>query len=110
MNSKPRLPAILAGASEPIFKREEVSEHPDTGQNLIGVQIPYWDQILNAASSCSDATGLGYLGVDMVVDEELGPLVMEVNARPGLQAQNVSGVGLADRLKEVTGSRPSGPV
>lgn len=46
----------------------------------------------------------------MVTDEELGPLVMEVNARPGLQAQNVNGVGLADRLKAVTGSRPSGPV
>lgn len=93
-----------------LFKGRETSEHPDTGHDLIGAEVPYWDQILDAAASCSDATGLGYLGVDMVVDEDLGPLVMEVNARPGLQAQNVTGVGLADRLKEVTGSRPSSPV
>ena len=93
-----------------LFKGREISEHPDTGHDLTGAEVPYWDQILDAAASCSGPTGLGYLGVDVVVDEELGPLVMEVNARPGLQAQNVSGVGLADRLKEVTGSRPSGPV
>ncbi|CAA9461577.1 MAG: FIG002781: Alpha-L-glutamate ligase family protein [uncultured Rubrobacteraceae bacterium] len=96
--------------SRALFKGREITEHPDTGHDLIGAEVPYWGQILDAASSCSDATGLGYLGVDMVTDEELGPLVMEVNARPGLQAQNVNGVGLADRLKEVTGSRPSGPV
>ncbi len=86
-----------------LFKGQEVSQHPDTEQALVGVEVPCWDEILDAASSCSDATGLGYLGVDLVIDEELGPLVMEVNARPGLQIQNVTGVGLADRLNEVAG-------
>lgn len=86
-----------------LFKGEEVSEHPDTGRALTGVQVPYWEEILDAASSCSEATGLGYPGVDLVIDEELGPLVMEVNARPGLQVQNVTGVGLAERLEEIGG-------
>jgi len=63
--------------------------------------VPYWEEILDAASACSEAAGLGYLSVDLVVDEELGPLVMEVNARPGLQGQNVSSVGLAERLEEI---------
>jgi hypothetical protein len=62
-------------------------------------------QIRDAASSCSEATGPGHLGADLVIDEKLGPLVMEVNARPGLQVQNVSGVGLAERLKEIDGAR-----
>ena len=66
---------------------------------------PARGQILDASSSCSKATGLGYLGADLVIDEVLGPLVMEVNARPGLQAQNVGDVGLAERLKEIDGDR-----
>jgi hypothetical protein len=44
---------------------------------------------------------LGYPGVDLVIDEELGPLVMEVNARPGLQVQNITGIGLGEGLGEV---------
>ena len=45
----------------------------------------------------------------MVIDEELGPLVMEVNARPDLQVQNVSGVGLTERLKATVNDRRSSP-
>jgi len=84
-----------------LFKGVEVSEHPGTGHAPMNVQGPCWGEVLDAAASCSEATGLGYLGVDLVVDEELGPLVMEVNARPGLQVQNVAGVGLAECLKEI---------
>lgn len=47
------------------------------------------------------ATGLGYMGVDAVVDVERGPLIMEVNARPGLEIQNVNGIGLAERLEAI---------
>jgi hypothetical protein len=72
------------GITQALVKGQEVSEHPDTGHALIGVEVAYWDEILDVASSCSEATGLGYLGADLVIDEELGPLVMEVNARPGL--------------------------
>lgn len=88
-----------------LFGGRDISEHPDTGKPLIGFEVPNWGDIVDAASSCSEATALGYLGVDLVVDEELGPLVMEVNARPGLEIQNVTGVGLAERLDEVNGRR-----
>jgi hypothetical protein len=70
-----------------------------------GSAAPAGGQILDASSSCSEFTGLGYLGADLVIDEELGPLVMEVNARPGLQVQNVSSVGLVERLNEIDGDR-----
>ena len=56
----------------------------------------------------SPEDALGYLGVDVVIDEDLGPLVLEVNAKPGLQVQNVTGVGLATRLKEVDGYHQNG--
>lgn len=77
---------------------QPVTEHPDTGERLVGAKIPFWPEILEAASRCADATGLRYLGVDVVVDADRGPLVLEVNARPGLQIQNVTGQGLWQTL------------
>jgi predicted ATP-grasp superfamily ATP-dependent carboligase len=31
-----------------------------------------------------DLTSLGYLGVDVVLDAHYGPLMLELNARPGI--------------------------
>jgi alpha-L-glutamate ligase-like protein len=75
-----------------------IDVHPDTGRALTGVHVPHWDTILDAARRCAAATGLRYLGADVVVDAERGPLLLEVNARPGLQIQNVTGRGLLDVL------------
>lgn len=74
--------------------RTAVEAHPDTGVPLIGALVPDWGEILDMASLCHAATGLGYLGADVVVDAERGPLILEVNARPGLQIQNITGRGL----------------
>ncbi len=79
--------------------RTEIAKHPDTGRSLIGVTIPFWPTILDAAQKCGPATGLGYTGVDIVIDAQRGPLVIEVNARPGLEIQNVTGVGLMERIQ-----------
>jgi alpha-L-glutamate ligase-like protein len=73
--------------------RREVHRHPDTGRLLVGVRIPFWDEVLYVAAQCGPATGLRYLGADVVIAEH-GPLVLEVNARPGLQIQNVNAVGM----------------
>lgn len=73
-----------------------ITHHPDSGEPVVGVQIPHWDAVLDAASKCGPATGLRYVGADVVVDADAGPLVLEVNARPGLQIQNVTGVGLLE--------------
>jgi glutathione synthase/RimK-type ligase-like ATP-grasp enzyme len=40
------------------------------------------------------------VGVDLVIDVERGPLMLEVNARPGLQIQVINGEGLAPALAE----------
>lgn len=77
-----------------------IEEHPDTGIRLAGAEIPRWSEVLEAARRCGPATGLGYLGVDVVVDAERGPVVLEVNARPGLEIQNVAGMGLFEILGE----------
>jgi alpha-L-glutamate ligase-like protein len=78
-----------------------VEHHPDTGHATTGIEIPYWDNILRLAIQCADKVGLGYLGVDIVMDRNLGPLMLELNARPGLNIQLANGRGLLTNLHRI---------
>ncbi|WP_325100014.1 sugar-transfer associated ATP-grasp domain-containing protein [Aurantiacibacter sediminis] len=78
----------------------EITHHPDTGFNLIGVKLPEWDRVLEMSSKCSAAIGLGYLGVDIILDENDGPMVLEVNAHPGIEIQNINQKGLRAKMLE----------
>jgi alpha-L-glutamate ligase-like protein len=78
-----------------------VDEHPDTGHSITGVIIPHWETMLEIAARSYELTGLGYLGVDLVLDEHLGPLLLELNARPGLAIQIANAAGLIHRVKLV---------
>lgn len=72
--------------------------HPDTGHDLASLAVPQWDTLLNLAAGCYEMTGLGYLGTDMVLDRQHGPMLLELNARPGLAIQMTNGEGLRRRL------------
>lgn len=74
---------------------------PDTGVRLDNIEIPDWHNLLTLAARCHELTGLGYLGADLVVDRNRGPLMLELNARPGLAIQVANGTGLLPRLKAV---------
>jgi alpha-L-glutamate ligase-like protein len=78
-----------------------VSIHPDTGSQISGFQIPHWSRIVSMAAQCFEAVELGYLGVDIVLDETFGPLILELNARPGLNIQIANRRGLRQRLDAV---------
>ena len=78
-----------------------VEQHPDTGYKTTGIEIPHWDTILRLATECADKVGLGYLGVDIVIDRKLGPLMLELNARPGLNIQLACGNGLLGNLHKI---------
>ena len=84
-----------------VWKNEIVTEHPDTENPIVGVQVPSWDTLLHLAARCYELTGLGYQGVDLVLDRTKGPLILELNARPGLNIQIANSVGLLPRLKSV---------
>ncbi len=75
-----------------------VTQHPDTGAHFDELQLPHWPEILDLASRCVAMTGLGYLGVDIVLDRERGPMLLELNARPGLAIQVANQSGLRHRL------------
>ncbi len=70
---------------------------------LSGIRIPYWKEILSLAVKAQDVSGLGYLGADIAIDREKGPVFMELNARPGLAIQNANRDGLLGRLHRIEG-------
>lgn len=84
---------------------EIVDRHPDTGRRLRGFRIPFWEEILEIASEAQRVTGLGFAGVDIVIDAERGPMVLEVNRRPGLEIQKANGAGLLPRLRAIQALR-----
>jgi len=75
-----------------------VEVHPDTGAIFSELQVPHGDNILDLAARCVEMTGLGYLGVDIVLDRNFGPMLLELNARPGLAIQVANQSGLRHRL------------
>lgn len=84
-----------------VQRNRGIEHHPDTGNSVVGMRVPYWKRVLEMACEVAGAVGLGYLGVDIVVDAELGPMLLEANARPGLAIQIANHAGLSPRLAEI---------
>lgn len=84
-----------------IHHDRSLAAHVDTGKSLTEFHIPMWDDVVGLAARASEISSLGYLGVDVVVDAEHGPLLLELNARPGLAIQLANKQGLRPRLKRV---------
>lgn len=87
----------LAGVHENVL----IGHHPDTGAPIGKLTIPHWDTVLELAARSYELVKLGYLGVDIVLDRDKGPLVLEYNARPGLNIQLANHEGLMKRLAEI---------
>jgi alpha-L-glutamate ligase-like protein len=80
-----------------------IDHHPDTDALLRGVKLPYWKKILETSVASARVVGLKYCGVDISVDQQLGPVVLELNARPGLGIQVANLSPLRERLDRVSG-------
>ena len=81
-----------------VYRGEPITQHPDTNAELTSKVIPSWETILHISSRFYEITGLGYLGVDIVIDRDKGPMMLEVNARPGIAIQVANQKGLKTRL------------
>lgn len=90
----------LGQTTRAIWHGRAVNRHPDTGELLADREIPAWPAIVHSARIVARATGLGYVGVD-VVPTVSGPVVLEANARPGLAIQMANGLGLAAALRRI---------
>jgi alpha-L-glutamate ligase-like protein len=84
-----------------VRKNRFVDCHPDTGMPVVGMKVPHWREVLTMSRRVAEAVGLGYIGVDIVIDAEDGPMLLEANARPGLAIQIANGRGLLTRLRAI---------
>ena len=81
-----------------VWRNAVVDAHPDTGSAVMDVAIPHWETLLKMAALSFELTNLGYQGIDIVLDRDRGPMVLELNARPGLNIQIANREGLGRRL------------
>jgi alpha-L-glutamate ligase-like protein len=104
-----------------VHHAKPVEFFPGSRRKLAGIQIPEWEQILETAIRASEAIGLGYMASDIVLQPSVGntksqilkstqieeqeatPMILEVNAQPGLKIQIANRAGLRDRLARVKG-------
>jgi alpha-L-glutamate ligase-like protein len=84
-----------------VIRNQVIDEHPDTGHKISGLKLPFWREILELAAHCYDMVELGYLGADIVLTPDKGPILLELNARPGLGIQIANLDGLVPRLEKI---------
>lgn len=89
-----------------VWRGERIEVHPDTGVAIRGFQIPRWTEVLEIAAAAQEASGLGFAGVDVVFDARHGPVLLEINRRPGLEIQNANRAGLLPRLRAIEAKAP----
>jgi len=74
---------------------------PATKIKVRGIKIPDWDTVLDVAVRAQESSRLGFAGIDIVIDNNIGPLVLEINARPGLSIQIANQASLRTRLERI---------
>ncbi len=89
-----------------VYKGRAIALHPDTGKPIAGLEIPSWQTLVSSAMNLAEGLELGYLGVDFVLDANLGPVVLEANARPGLAIQVANRRGLIPGLDLIDSLSP----
>lgn len=92
-----------------IHHGELIEYLPGSRVRLSGIRLPVWHDILLTALKAADALGITFAGVDVALDRDDGPVVLEVNARPGLDIQLANMAPLRSRLRRVQGLKVTRP-
>ncbi len=105
-----------------VYHAKPTEFFPGSRRKLANIQVPHWETILETAIKASEAIGLGYMASDIVLqpmseitnnqvpnskqgaeEKAAVPMVLEVNAQPGLKIQIANRAGLLERLARVKG-------
>ena len=82
------------------LNKKDITIHPDSKKELINFEVPGWEKILSISKQCQKAIPLGYIGIDICLTKDQGPLVLEVNGRPGIEIQNIQERGFYNELSQ----------
>ncbi len=80
-----------------------ISHFPNSKKKVNGIKIPNWTQLLETAVLAANAAGFVFMGADLFVHPEKGPMIVELNGFPGLSIQLANRAGLKRRLERVEG-------
>lgn len=75
--------------------------HPNNNNIILGKKVPFWEQLVELSIQTSMTFPLDYLGIDIVLDKTFGPMIMEINVRPGLGIQLANRQGLKEALENL---------
>lgn len=100
---------LAKGTTTHAVQYNRIIDKLPSGIDPKGKEIPYWDDLLLIAARIQQATDIGYLAVDLTIDDKTGPQLLEVNARAGLMVQIANLAPLRTRLERVEGLKVSTP-
>jgi len=64
---------------------DRLTHHHETGARIEGVQLPFWDRILQTVLSAASLLGVArYVGWDVMIDADGTPVIIEGNANTGV--------------------------
>jgi alpha-L-glutamate ligase-like protein len=84
-----------------VGKKVQIKKFPGTSKNVTGIKIPQWKKVLTTAVEAAQAAGFVFMGADMFIHPDKGPMVVELNGYPGLSIQICNKAGLKRRLERV---------
>lgn len=87
---------------------KEINGLPGFG-DVKGIKIPHWNDLLLIASRVQQVTNLGFAAIDLVLDKNIGPVLLEINARAGLAVQVANMAPLRKRLERIEGIKVNTP-
>jgi len=84
-------------------KTTPITRIPYSKRKVGGITIPFWKETLQTAVRGAQLAGYNFMGADLFIHEERGPLIVELNGFPGLSIQLANRAGLKRRLERVEG-------
>ncbi|MCL4208292.1 hypothetical protein KJZ63_01490 [Patescibacteria group bacterium] len=84
-------------------KAEKITHFPNSKKKVNGILIPMWSRVLEVAVQAANAAGYTFMGADLFIHQEKGPMIVELNGFPGLSIQLANRAGLKKRLDRVEG-------
>ncbi|MBI3332366.1 DUF1704 domain-containing protein [Candidatus Peregrinibacteria bacterium] len=100
---------IAKGVTTHATQYNKILKELPHGGSPAGIAIPRWEEMLLISSRIQQITNIGYLAVDLTLDADQGPALLEVNARAGLMLQVANLAPLRSRLERVEGLKVSSP-
>ena len=84
-------------------KSQKITHFPESTKKVNGIMIPEWKKTLTTAVKAAEAAGYTFMGADLFLHPQKGPMIVELNGFPGLSIQLANRAGLKRRLERVEG-------